>query len=182
VPQITDVQLIIDDIRSAASKGAEEMAAVHGKLWEDREGLAKLIISLSSTILVATIIFSSNFLGQNVTTTSYPSIIVLSWTLLYLSMCFVILSLWHSNNLKSFRARLFNFEPALRNELYQMDDIADEGELNSRIKSIVKKYIHASLKPLETADRCAYYSYNIAIVLFVLGVGAFLVFGASLVM
>jgi len=151
---------------------------VHGRLWEGRENLAKLIISLSSAMLVGTVTFSSTLLGSTSSATSCPNLLIISWSLLFLSMCLGILSLWHSNTLKSFRARFFNSEPKIEQEASKLDPEVSQEDSIKQILSIVKKYSDASLKPLGNADRNAHYSLNAALIIFSLGVGAFLFFGA----
>lgn len=178
MPKEINKEYIVLQARSAGEEAGAKMAEVHGRLWEGRENLAKLIVSLSSAMLVGTITFSSSLITSNSPTPSSSGLIVLSWVLLFLSMCLGILSLWHSNTLKSFRARFFNSEPAIEQEASQLNPEASQEELTQGILAIVKKYSDSSLEPLGSADRNAHYSLNAALVLFGLGVGAFLVFGA----
>ncbi len=178
MPKEINTKYIVQQARYAGEEAGAKMVEVHGRLWEGRENLAKLIISLSSAMLVGTITFSSSLLGSNSAATSCPNLLVASWVLLFLSMCLGVLSLWHSNTLKSFRARFFNSEPDIEQEASQLNPEASQEELTQEILAIVKKYSDASLKPLGSADRNAHYSLNTALILFGLGVGAFLVFGA----
>jgi hypothetical protein len=178
VPKEIDTRYIVQQARYAGEEAGAKMAEVHGRLWEGRENLAKLIVSLSSTMLVGTITFSNSFLGSNATNTSCPNFLISSWVVLFLSMCFGILSLWHSNTLKSFRARMFNSEAAMKQEVVQLNSESSQEELMQGVLSIVKKYSDAGLEPLGSADRNAHYSLSGALVLFGLGVGAFLFFGA----
>lgn len=175
-----NTKYIVQKARLAGEEAGAKMVEVHGRFWEGRENLAKLIVSLSSAMLVGTITFSGSLLGSNSAATTCPSLLVASWVLLFLSMCLGILSLWHSNTLKSFRARFFNAEPEIEQEASQLNPEASQEELTQEILSIIKKYSDASLEPLGSADRNASYSLNIALVLFGLGVGAFLSFGAIL--
>lgn len=178
MPKEIDTQSIVQLARSAGEGAGAKMVEVHGRLWEGRENLAKLIISLSSAMLVGTITFSSTLLGSNSSATSCPNLLIASWLFLFLSMCLGILSLWHSNTLKSFRARFFNSEPKIEQEASELDPEASQEDLTKEILSIIKKYSDASLEPLGSADRNAHYSLNAALVAFSLGVGVFLFFGA----
>ncbi|MDH5784132.1 MAG: hypothetical protein OEZ16_00820 [Chromatiales bacterium] len=178
MPKEIDTKYIVQQARYAGEEAGAKMAEVHGRLWEGRENLAKLIVSLSSTMLVGTITFSSSFLGSNAANTSYPNLLIISWVVLFLSMCLGIVSLWHSNTLKSFRARFFNSEPAMKQEAEQLNPEASQEELIQGVLSIVKKYSDSALEPLASADRIAHYSLGGALVLFGLGVGSFLFFGA----
>ncbi len=169
---------IVRQARMVGEEAGAKMAEVHGRLWEGRENLAKLIVSLSSAMLVGTITFSSSFLEANSTTTVCPQLLIISWSLLYGSMCLGLLSLWHSNTLKSFRARFFNSEPSIAQDASQLNPTSNPEELAPQILAIVKKYADASLAPLGGADRNSTYSLNAALIVFGLGVGSFLLFGA----
>ena len=173
-----DTKSIVQLARSAGEGAGAKMVEVHGRLWEGRENLAKLIISLSSAMLVGTITFSSTLLSSSSGVTSWPDLLLISWFLLYLSMCLGILSLWHSNTLKSFKARFFNSEPEIKQEASELNPEMSQEDLTKEILSIIKKHSDAALKPLGSADRIAHYSLNAALVIFSLGVGAFLFFGA----
>jgi hypothetical protein len=178
VPKEINTDYIVQKARLAGEKAGAQMAEVHGRWWEGRENLAKLIISLSSVMLVGTITFSSNLVGPNSTTPLCPSLLVTSWVLQFTAMCLGILSLWHSNTLKSFRARFFNSENNIKEEVAQLNSELPAEKLTIQIFAIIKKYSDSSLAPLESADRRSQNSLNAALVTFGMGVGVFLVFGA----
>jgi hypothetical protein len=173
-----NTEYIIQKARMAGESAGADMTTVHGLLWEGRENLAKLIISLSSAILVGTITFSGDLLGTLGATPTCPSLIIYSWALLFFSICTGLFSLWQANILKSFRIRFMNSEPALEKEAAQLNPALPPEELQEQIVAIVKKYSDASLNPLGPADRKAHYALNTALVLFGLGVGLFLIYGS----
>ena len=55
-----NTEYIIQKARIAGQEVGADMVTVHSLLWEGRENLAKLIISLSSAIIVGTITFSGS--------------------------------------------------------------------------------------------------------------------------
>lgn len=168
---------IVEKASAAAEEVGEHMAKVHGQLWDGRENLSKLIVSLSSAMLVGTITFSGTLLGSGSEPTVCPVLITTSWVLLFLSMVLGLTSLWHSNTLKSFRVRFTNSEPDIIKEASKLDSNKTPEELMPEIVEIVKKYSDASVRPLGSADRLSHYSLMASLLVFGLGVGAFLLFG-----
>ena len=173
-----NTEYIVQKARIAAEEVGADMVTVHGLLWEGRENLAKLIISLSSAILVGTITFSKGLLGSETSDPTCPSLLIISWALLFLSLACGIYSLWHANTLKTFRIRFLNSEPSIEKEASNLDSTLPKNELKEKIVAIVKKYSDASLNPLGTADKHATYSLNTSLVFFGLGLGSFLIYGA----
>jgi hypothetical protein len=178
MPAEINTKEIVRQARLAGDTAAAKMLEVHGRLWEGRENLAKLIISLSSAILTGTITFSSTILDITKSSATCTKLIIVSWVFLFFSICFGILSLWHSNTLKSFRARFFNSEPEIKEDAAKLNPETNREELVNQVLIIVKKYSDAALAPLGSADKCANNFLNAALILFSLGLGAFLIFGA----
>ena len=89
MPDQIDTQYIAETARAATEGVSAEVQEVHGPLWDARESLAKLVVSLSSASL----------------TTNCPILVVISWFLLFLALISSVISLWFSTNLKSFRVR-----------------------------------------------------------------------------
>lgn len=126
VPKEINTEYIVKQARYAGEEAGAKMLEVHGRLWEGRENLAKLIISLSSAMLVGTITFSGSLLGSNSSFTTCPNLLVTSWVLLFFTMSLGLLSLWHSNTLKSFRAMFFNSEPQIEEKASQLNSEASQ--------------------------------------------------------
>jgi len=173
-----DTNYVVQLASTAAKEVSEEMSEIHGGVWDGREDLAKLLISLSSAILVGTVTFSGSLLKVGSDQASCPSLIVLSWALLFLSLSAGLFSLWHSNTLKSFRARFTNSEPEIAKEAAQLDPKKDPEQLKLEIMVIIKKYSDKSVQPLGNAEKFSSNSLMVALITFGLGVGAFLLFGA----
>ena len=173
-----DTDYIVQLASAAAKEVNEEMSEIHGRVWDGREDLAKLLISLSSAILVGTVTFSGSLLKVGSDQASCPSLIILSWFLLFLSLSAGLFSLWHSNTLKSFRARFTNSEPDIAREAEQLDPLKAPEDLMPEIMVIIRKYSDLSVQPLGNADKNSSYSLMAALITFGLGVGTFLIFGA----
>lgn len=178
MPDRIDTQYVAETARAAAEEVSAEMQEVHGPLWDARESLAKLVVSLSSAILVGTITFSGDLIGSSSLTANCPILVVISWFLLFLALVSSVMSLWFSTNLKSFRVRLTNAEPALEESAKNIDPLLPPDELQLKLVELVAKYANAGSVPLGRADVGARWSLNISLISFSLGVGVFLWFGA----
>jgi hypothetical protein len=169
---------VAETARAAAEEVSVEMQKVHGPLWDARDSLAKLVVSLSSAILVGTITFSGDLIGSGSLTTNCPILVVTSWFLLFLALVSSVMSLWFSANLKSFRVRLTNAEPALKDRAGKIDPSLPTDQLQQKLVELVSEYANAGSVPLGRADVGARWSLNISLISFSFGVGVFLWFGA----
>ena len=173
-----DTDYIVETAKNAGAEVSKEIAEVHGPIWEGQENLAKLIISLSSAMLVGTITFSANLVGDEGSRTNCPQLLIGSWILLFLTICLAGMSLWFAVTLKSFRARLTNAEPFLHSGAQTIDPDLSPEQITDKCIELVKEYAGAATKPLGRADNGARYSLNASLVFFCLGLAVFLWFGA----
>ncbi len=169
---------IVETAKNAGAEVSKEITEVHGPIWEGQENLAKLIISLSSAMLVGSVTFSGSLVGNNGSPPDSPLLLILSWILLFLTMCSAGLSLWFSLTLKGFRARLTNAEPSLKKGAEKIDPNLTPEQITEKSVELVRAYANAATNPIGSADNGARYSLNISLVFFCLGLGIFLWFGA----
>jgi hypothetical protein len=173
-----DTDYVSTTARAAAMEVASEMQEVHGPLWEARENLAKLAVSLSSAILVGTITFSGGLVGSTAPSATCPILVITSWSLLFVSLVAGVISLWFSTTFKSFRVRLTNAEPALIESAGKLDPSLPPEKLQQELVKLVVNYANAGSKPVGRADTGARVSLVTSLISFGLGVGVFLWFGA----
>jgi len=173
-----DPDYVSKTARAAAEEVSAEMQEVHGPLWEARENLAKLAVSLSSAILVGTITFSGGLVGSAAPSATCPILVIVSWSLLFVSLVAGVVSLWFSTTFKSFRVRLTNAEPELVASAEKLDSTLPPEELQQELIKLVVKYANAGSKPVGRADTGARVTLIASLLSFGLGVGVFLWFGA----
>lgn len=173
-----DTQYISRTARAAGEEVAAEMQDIHGPLWEARENLAKLVVSLSSAILVGTITFSGGLIGSSTASATCPGLVIISWSLLFVALCAGVVSVWFSTNLKSFRVRLTNAEPDFVENAGKLDPSLTAEQLKKEIVQLVLKYANSATKPIGRAETGSRHSLTVSLVSFGLGVGVFLWFGA----
>jgi len=178
MPVQIDTDYVTETARAAAREVSEEIQEVHGPLWEAREQLAKLVVSLSSAILVGTITFSGDFIGSQEDSAQCPALVVVSWLLLFTSLVAGVVSLWFSTTFKSFRVRLTNAEPALKESAGQLDPLLPPDELQKELVALVASFAKAGSEPVGRADTGARLALVGSLISFALGVGVFLWFGA----
>ena len=173
-----DKSEVIGRARQAGREVGKEIAEVHGPIWEGQENLAKLIISLTSAILVGSVTFSGDLVGMGSSSAQCPMLLVSSWIILYLAMCSAGLTLWLSLTLKSFRARLTNAEPSLKEQAEAIDPNLTPEKILEKSVGIVRRYANSVTEPIGRADCGTRYSLNVSLILFCLGLGLFLWFGS----
>lgn len=173
-----DTHYVTETARAAAAEVASEVNEVHGPLWEARENLSKLLVSLSSGILVGTITFSGELMGVGNAAPVCSALVVVSWSMLFFSLISAILSLWFSTTFKSFMVRFTNAEPALLASLRHVDASMPVEELKEHLVDEIAKMARAASQPLGYADTGARISLIASLFLFSAGVGVFLWFGA----
>lgn len=174
-----DPSVLTKRARAAAKATAEEMSATHGQYWAGRVDIAKLVLSLSSAIVVG----SAAFANKIVETAAAPIVswvLVGSWLFFFLSISCCLASLWHANTLNSFRARFSSSELEMKKEAGELK--ADEQEaLIQSVLSLVKKYSDQALLPLESADILSDKFARASMFFYGLGLGSFIVVGGLLV-
>jgi hypothetical protein len=173
-----DTEYVSATAKAAAEKVSAEIQEIYGPLWEAREDLAKLVVSLSSAILVGTITFSGGLIGVDAPTATCPFLVIYSWCLLFLALSAGVVSLWFSANLKSFRLRLTNAEPQLIESAGKLDPSLPLDELQKELIKLVVKYANSGSKPIGRSDSGSGTFLKISLVSFGLGLGVFLWFGA----
>lgn len=178
MPDQINTEYVAETARKAAEEVSSEMQEVHGPLWEARENLAKLVVSLSSAILVGTITFSGALIGSTGPEATCPILVILSWSLLFIALSSGVVSLWFSTSLKSFRVRLTNAESSLVESAGKIDPSLPPEALQEDLVKLVAAYANAGSKPVGRADAGARYALVMSLASFGLGVGVFLWFGA----
>ncbi len=167
-------------LRKEAEKAARdikhEMDEVHGPYWKSRADLAQLLISLSSVILVGTITFSESLLGSATGQTKCVWVLIGSWAFLLLCLVFGILCIWFNAMLFSFHPRFINLGPELEKRLDSLDPKSES--MVQDMLGIVGEISTQALEPVGRADRWSFRALVGALLTFVLGILAFIVFGS----
>lgn len=160
--------------RSAAKATADEMSATHGQYWSGRAELTKLVLSLSSAILVGSVAFAEKIISAAAPIAAW--VLVGSWFAFFLSICCCLASLWHSNTLNSFRARFSSSELEMKEEAGKL--VAENKEaLVQSVLALVKKYSDQALQPLDSADLHSDRFARASMIFYGFGVGLFIVVG-----
>lgn len=180
MPMDTDPLKVVARAKERARDIANEMSAVHGPIWAGRDDITKLTLTLSSATLVGTISFAGAILGQKPSGSFAGYYLVVSWVLFLVSICLGLLSLWHGNILKSFRARFTNAMPSLKKEAAMVQTNTTEALIES-ILTLVKKYSDMALNPIGEADRKAERCAKFTLVSFILALVAFIICGITVV-
>lgn len=165
--------------RESGREISEEIASVHGRYWEARDALIKLVLSLSAAILAGTISFSENILGVSACPLA-GSLLIASWFLFLVSICAGIASLWNGTTLHSFRVRFTNAEPAITAEAAAVKS-NDPSDLLDKVLDILRKYSDLALQPLGKADLWAKRYAKTCLIAFALALGLFLLVGGIVV-
>jgi len=171
-----DSEKVVRDARAACAEIALEIDSVHGPLWSGRETLARLVLSLSSGILVGTITFAQTILATASTGSFASWSLVISWCFLFGSILLGLWSLHLGNTLRSFHARFVNSEPDIRKEASELNFGTQEELLDSFV-GIVRKYSDTALEPLGSADIGAERYLRLSLITFAIGLGVFIICG-----
>ncbi|MGQ0700050.1 MAG: hypothetical protein ACT4PZ_17620 [Panacagrimonas sp.] len=165
--------------RAAAKATADEMLATHGQYWAGRVDLVKLILSLSSAIVVGSVAFAEKIVEAAATPIA-SWLLIGSWLSFALSISCSLASLWYSNTLNSFRARFSGSELEMKKEAGDLQ--ADEQEaLDQSVLALVRKYSDQALLPLESADLLFDRFARISMLFYGVGLGSFVGVGGLLV-
>jgi len=169
-----------DYLRQEAENAARDIRSkideVHGPYWKSRNEISKLIISLSSAILVGTITFSGSLLTSSSGTAQCPSLVITSWVLLLFSLLLGIASVWFNAVLMSFHPRFINSGPELDKKFEELNPESDT--LVSDIVAVVGEISNKALEPVGSADKWAHRSTIASLISFGLGICAFILFGS----
>ncbi len=169
-----------DYLRQEAENAARDIRSkideVHGPYWKSRSEISKLIISLSSAILVGTITFSGSLLTSPAGTAQYPSFVITSWVFLLLSLLLGIASVWFNATLMSFHPRFINSGPELDKRFEELNPESET--LVNDILSIVGEISNKALEPVGSADKWAHRATIASLIFFALGISIFILFGA----
>jgi ABC-type siderophore export system fused ATPase/permease subunit len=144
---------------AAASEIVAEIEKVHGPIWASRQELCKLIITLASAVLVGTITFAEKIIGSHNTSYYAGLVLLVSWSLFFVSICSALLTIWYAGVLQTLRARFAN-------------------ALVTKSMDIMKKYSDAALNAMVPADEKTAFFTGAALSAFCLGLAVFIICGA----
>ncbi|PHS76131.1 MAG: hypothetical protein COB19_02195 [Porticoccus sp.] len=148
---------------------------VHGPQWKHRLELTKLMVSLTSAILVGTITFSGTLIQSKVP--QNPSwLLILSWALILASLIAALGSFWAHSNLLSFHPRWVNSMPTLRSRFEKLKP--NSPNLVQDILDIIGQESIKALEPVGKADIWSNRLLKSSFATFVVGLICFLIFGA----
>lgn len=179
MPASIDLAKLAKEARASGRKVSEEITDVHGRYWEARDNLVKLVLSLSAAILAGTISFSQSILGV----ASCPLagwLLIASWLFFLISISAGIASLWNGTTLHSFRIRFNNAEPAIKAEAAALKN-GSPSEVMDNVLEILSKYTDQALQPLGSADLWAKRLAFGCLLSFALGLAIFLAVGGVVV-
>ena len=169
-----------DYLRQEAENAARDIRTkideVHGPYWKSRNEISKLIISLSSAILVGTITFSGSLLTSATGSAQCPSLIIVSWIFLLLSLLLGIASIWFNSVLLSFHPRFINSGPELDQKFEELNPESET--LVNDILDVVGEISNKALEPVGAADKRSQFSTIASLVTFGLGICIFIIFGS----
>lgn len=162
---------------SVAGEIATEIEKVHGPIWSTREELCKLIISLACAVLAGTITFAEKIVSSPNASPWAGRLLVVSWVLLFISICLSLVSVWYAGTFRTLRARFVNSEPQLK-ELASQIQANTQRERAEREMALVRAWSDSALAAIAPADaRTASFTRG-ALVAFCFGLTAFIVCGA----
>lgn len=173
--KIITLDEIMQNAESSIDFTVDRMEKIHGSYWKSRAELAKLIISLSSVILVGTITFSGSLLGQN--TTHFSFILIVSWTAFFTTLIGGVFCLYFSTKLHKSHAIFNNSTTNIEDEIKEKAPESDDPM--KIICDIIGKKSNEAFNPLGEADKNAEIAIKITIVTFVCGLLLFIIFGSS---
>jgi ABC-type bacteriocin/lantibiotic exporter with double-glycine peptidase domain len=162
---------------AAASEIVAEIEKVHGPIWASRQELCKLIITLASAVLVGTITFAEKIIGSHNTSYYAGLVLLVSWSLFFVSICSALLTIWYAGVLQTLRARFANAEPHLKEDALKIQTDTLE-ELVTKSMDIMKKYSDAALNAMVPADEKTAFFTGAALSAFCLGLAVFIICGA----
>jgi hypothetical protein len=169
------IEKLIESAENAAEHTVDKMNKAHGAHWQSRVDLAKLIISISTAILVATITFSSSLLDEP--NASFPGLLILSWVLFFITLICAVSCIYYSTKLHTSLAIFINSEPDIEREIKELNNPTSP-PLIEDIGAIVEKYSNRAFNPLGTADEKAKKLILYAMNFLLFGLFLFLLFGA----
>lgn len=166
---------LVESAENAAEHTVDKMNKVHGPHWKSRADLAKLIISISTAILVSTITFSSTLLDKP--NTSCPELLILSWMAFFITLIGGVLCLYYATKLHTSLVIFINSGPELENEIKALTNPKSPPSMED-IGAVVEKYSNQAFAPLGAADKKAEQAIKTAMTALVSGLLLFLLFGA----
>jgi len=109
-------QTFLDKYEKVTKETLDEMNIVHGPYWKARDTLARLLITVSATILALTVTFSSTNLAKK----TLFILLFSEWISLVVSVLFCLIGLWFSMKISSIHIHFSNQQSAVLQKVKKM--------------------------------------------------------------
>ena len=172
-----DVERVKPVVSKTVTDTAEKMESIHSSFWDTRIDVCKALLTITSAVLVGTISFSGSLIGPGKEEMVCYQALIASWGFFVLSIIAAVLSLWCSYHLNSYKVLFFNSKGIIGERLRAIGPQENKKKLTGALDEAVLDLTSQTIISLKNYDKWSHYSTATQLLMFVLGVVSFLVFG-----
>ena len=172
-----DVESVKPVVSKTVTDTAEKMESIHSSFWSTRIDVCKALLTITCAVLVGTISFSGSLIGPGKQEIVCSPILITSWCFFVFSIISAVLSLWCSYHLNSYKVLFFNSKGVIGERLRAIGPQENKKKLTGALDGAVLDLTSLTIDSLKNYDIWSHYSTGAQLVMFILGVVSFLIFG-----
>lgn len=173
----TENKDVVQAIREAGQSTADKIRQVHGRYWDSRLDLCKVVLTISTAVLAGTVSFSSSLIGPGKAGLVCPLLIISSWFLLVISICAALVALWYIYQLNTFSVVFFNKTPEIEEAVDSIGKQESPQEFVSEVGKVIVNVTNSVANPMHNYDKYSHCAVATQFISFWFAILVFVIFG-----